>query len=86
MHNSTNCLHHGNWIVTLEDVASHINSTGTLFTCVICHLQCVTLWALLTTGDHDRHWAAAGDGIKILIRVVALHQVAAEFRHDRSLA
>ena len=82
MHHAANGLHHADRCIALEDVAAHIDAVRTLLDGVVAHRQRIELRELLATGDHDRHGAAARHGVELGVRVVALHHVRTEFRHD----
>ena len=82
MHHPAHRFHHRDRVLALEDVAAHVHAARALLDGVVAHLQRVELRQLLATRDHDRHRAAAGDRLKAFVRVVALHHVRAELRHD----
>src|SRR5258708_25628935 len=66
-------LDHGNRVVGLECIASHVDARRALVDRLIGHRQGLELRQLLAPGDHDRYRAAGADALETLLHEIALH-------------
>ena len=53
--------HHGEWLVGLEDVTSHVDSGSSALDGFVAKVECLKLRELFTTGDDDGDGASCDD-------------------------
>ena len=78
MNDFFNSLHHGERLIGLEDVATHVDSGCTTLDGVVAEFECLELRELFTTGDDDGD-GAGGDNVFEAFGVVGLHDGCAIF-------